>query len=140
MGDVRLNVTVHSNTSFTIYWKDDLIKTYVCFSVEWWKKGQKVTHVSFYESDRNHKTLHPKGLEPYQRYSITLHTRPNKDTCNMKHINNSESTYSTARFYSVQGCKSDVLFMFLPAQNATTEFLSFVKLPSALPQTSAATM
>ncbi|XP_028273409.1 protein sidekick-1 isoform X2 [Parambassis ranga] len=103
VGDVRLNVTVHSNTSFTIYWRDDLIRTFVCFSVEWWKKGQKVTYMSFYESDRNHKTLHPKGLEPYQRYSITLHTRPNKDTCNMKHINNSESTYSTAHFYSVQG-------------------------------------
>lgn len=49
-------------------------------------------------------------LEPYSRYSITLHTRPNKVTCNMKRINNSESTYGSTQFYFIEGCKSLHLF------------------------------
>ncbi|KAF3849297.1 hypothetical protein F7725_015794 [Dissostichus mawsoni] len=70
-GAGTLNVTVHNNTSFTISWKEDLIKNY--------------------------------PLEPYKRYSITLHTRPDKDTCNMKKVNNSESTYGRTHFYSIEG-------------------------------------
>ncbi|KAM7368703.1 hypothetical protein PAMP_013015 [Pampus punctatissimus] len=42
-------------------------------------------------------------LKPYKRYSITLHTRPNNDTCNMKYINNSESTYGSTQFYFIEG-------------------------------------
>lgn len=48
----------------------------------------------------------PEPLEPYKRYSITLHTRPNKGTCNLKHINNSESTYGSTQFYVTEGCES----------------------------------
>ncbi|XP_070845522.1 interleukin-31 receptor subunit alpha [Chaetodon trifascialis] len=101
----KLNVTVHSNTSFTIYWEDILIKTYVCYSVEWAKKGHKAAYMSFYQNVNNHRTLSPlpEPLEPYTRYSITLHTRPNKDTCNMKHVNNSESTYGSVQFYFTEG-------------------------------------
>ncbi|KAA8584341.1 hypothetical protein FQN60_008126 [Etheostoma spectabile] len=45
----------------------------------------------------------PKPLEPYKRYNITLHTRPNKATCNMRHVNNSESTYGSTQFYFIEG-------------------------------------
>ncbi|KAM8742846.1 interleukin-6 receptor subunit beta [Acanthopagrus schlegelii] len=100
-----LNVTVHSNTSFTIYWEDNLIKKYVCYSAEWMKKGHKSAHMSFFQDANNYKTISPlpEPLEPYVRYSITLHTRPNKDTCNMKRINNSESTYGSTQFYFIEG-------------------------------------
>ncbi|GAA6219225.1 interleukin-31 receptor subunit alpha-like [Lates japonicus] len=103
--DEKLNITVHSNTSFTVYWKDDLIKTYVCYSVEWRKKGHKAVYKPFYQDAVNQRTLShlPEPLEPYKRYSITLHTRPNKETCNMKYINNSESTYGTTQFYFIEG-------------------------------------
>ncbi|KAM9338712.1 leukemia inhibitory factor receptor [Symphorus nematophorus] len=105
VGAGKLNVTVRGNTSFTIYWKDDLIKNYVCYSVEWMKTGHKAVNKSFYENQNNFRTLSslPEPLEPYKRYSLTLHTRPNKDTCNMKHINNSESTYGTTKFYFMEG-------------------------------------
>ncbi|XP_035039776.1 interleukin-31 receptor subunit alpha isoform X2 [Hippoglossus stenolepis] len=101
----KLNVTVHSNTSFTVYWKDDLIKTYVCFSVEWMRKRHKAAAMSFYQKAHNWRTLSPlqEPLKPFKRYSLTLHTRPNKDTCNIKYINRSESTYGTTQFYSIQG-------------------------------------
>ncbi|TNN61250.1 Leukemia inhibitory factor receptor [Liparis tanakae] len=42
-------------------------------------------------------------LEPYTRYDITLHTRPDTDTCNMKRVNDSESTYGRTQFYSAEG-------------------------------------
>ncbi|KAG7238634.1 hypothetical protein INR49_030708 [Caranx melampygus] len=103
--DRKLSVTVHSNTSFTISWKDDLIQTYVCYSVEWRANDNKTEYMSFYQDENNNMTLSLSGkpLEPYKRYSITLHVRPEKDTCNMKHINNSESTYGTTQFYLSEG-------------------------------------
>ncbi|XP_072227845.1 interleukin-31 receptor subunit alpha [Leuresthes tenuis] len=105
VGGGNLNVTVRHNTSFTIYWKDDLIKKYVCYSVEWRKKGLPPLYKSFYQDTQNYRTLSslPEPLEPYVRYSLTLHTRPDKETCNMKHINNSESTYGTTQFYFIEG-------------------------------------
>ncbi|XP_029372082.1 leukemia inhibitory factor receptor-like [Echeneis naucrates] len=103
--DGRLKIKVYNNTSFTLYWKDDLIKTYVCYSVEWKHRGQKTQHMSFYENEKNSWDFSQlqQPLEPYKRYSITLHTRPEKQTCNIKHINNSESTYGTGQFYSMEG-------------------------------------
>ncbi|KAK5852306.1 hypothetical protein PBY51_023785 [Eleginops maclovinus] len=100
-----LNVTVHTNTSFTVYWKDDLKKNYVCYSVEWMEKGHKAAFMSFYEDENNYRTFTslPESLMPYKRYSITLHTRPDKDTCNMKKVNNSESTYGRTHFYFIEG-------------------------------------
>ncbi|XP_053266809.1 interleukin-31 receptor subunit alpha isoform X2 [Pleuronectes platessa] len=101
----KLNVTVHSDTSLTVYWKDDLIKTYVCFSAEWMRKRHHRASMSFYQKAYNWRTLSSlqEPLEPYKRYSLMLHTRPNKDTCNIKYINRSESTYGTTQFYSIQG-------------------------------------
>lgn len=69
MRNEKLNVTVHSNTSFTIYWKDNLIKKYVCYSVEWIKKGHKVNYKSFYENANNYRTLyHLPGVETYTNF------------------------------------------------------------------------
>ncbi|KAM4634059.1 interleukin-6 receptor subunit beta [Polymixia lowei] len=52
-------------------------------------------------------TILPRGdmepVEPYKRYNITLHVRPNKDTCNIKHVNNSECTYGSKQFYFIEG-------------------------------------
>ncbi|XP_026152547.1 protein sidekick-1 isoform X2 [Mastacembelus armatus] len=100
----KLNVTVHNNMSFSIYWKNELSKTFVCFSVEWRRSGHKTLHMSFHEN-ANYRTLSslPEALEPYSRYSITLHARPKKPPCNMKHINNSESTYGSTQFYFIEG-------------------------------------
>ncbi|XP_061589151.1 uncharacterized protein LOC133454437 [Cololabis saira] len=99
----RLNVTVHDNTSFTIYWKH--VTKSVCYSVEWKTHGSRVLHTSFHQNNKSYKVISPlpEPLEPYHRYSITLHTRTNKDTCNMKHINNSEHTYGSTQFYYIEG-------------------------------------
>ncbi|KAM4532117.1 interleukin-31 receptor subunit alpha [Fundulus diaphanus] len=104
-GDRRLNVTVHNSTAFTIYWRTDLITMYVCYSVEWMKKGHSAWYKPFFEDSNPNKTLSSlsEHLEPYKRYSVTLHMRPNKNTCNMKHINNSESTYGSTEFYYIEG-------------------------------------
>lgn len=44
-------------------------------------------------------------MEPFRRYTLTLHVRPDKESCNMKHINSSESTYGSTKFYFLEGCK-----------------------------------
>ncbi|RVE66078.1 hypothetical protein OJAV_G00122890 [Oryzias javanicus] len=103
--DGRLNVSVHNSTAFSIRWRPDVLKTFVCYSVEWKGSGQTAIYKSFYEDVNNYKTFSPlpEPLEPYKRYSIVLHTRPDKDTCNMKKINNSESTYGRAYVYLLEG-------------------------------------
>ncbi len=53
----KLSVTVHSNTSFTVSWKDNLIRNYVCYSVEWMKKGHKAAYMPFYQNEYNNRTL-----------------------------------------------------------------------------------
>ncbi|MEQ2246589.1 hypothetical protein ILYODFUR_001081 [Ilyodon furcidens] len=104
-GDRRLNVTVHNSTAFTISWRTDLITMYVCYSVEWMEKGHSAHYRSFFEDSDSNKTLSSlsEHLEPFKRYSVTLHLRTNKNTCNMKYINNSESTYGTTEFYYIEG-------------------------------------
>lgn len=60
----KLNVTVQSNTSFTIHWGDDLIQNYVCYSAEWMTTGNKTAHMSFFEDRNNYRSLsHPEGLQ-----------------------------------------------------------------------------
>nr|XP_046226326.1 uncharacterized protein LOC124049058 isoform X1 [Oncorhynchus gorbuscha] len=100
----KLNLTFNGNTSFTISWVDDLIKTYSCFSVEWWTRGIKAAHKSFYEDENNYEVIPLREpLELYKRYTFTLHTRPDKETCNLKFINNSESTYGSIQSYFTEG-------------------------------------
>ncbi|XP_026210273.1 interleukin-31 receptor subunit alpha isoform X2 [Anabas testudineus] len=103
--DRRLNVTVHNNTAFTVYWEDDLIKTYTCYCLEWKKRGQKAKYKSFYENEKNNWTISNSAerLEPYERYTVTLHTRPYKSTCGLKRVNDSESTYGSTQFYFIEG-------------------------------------
>lgn len=75
-------------------------------------RGQRSAHVSHLAPLRSklNKLHFLKGtiesLEPYRRYSLTVHVRPDKDTCNMKRINNSESTYGSTHFYFMEGCKT----------------------------------
>ena len=45
-------------------------------------------------------------LEPYQMYNIMMHTRSKKGTCNLKSINNSESTYGSLQAYYREGGQS----------------------------------
>lgn len=59
----KLNVTLSSNSSLTLYWKDDLIKNYSCYSVEWSKKPDKAAYMPFFENANNYKSLsHIKGV------------------------------------------------------------------------------
>ncbi|KAA0716514.1 Contactin-1 Neural cell recognition molecule F11 [Triplophysa tibetana] len=44
-----------------------------------------------------------KVFQPYKRYNFILHTRPYKDTCNMKNVNDSERTYGTSQAYLTEG-------------------------------------
>lgn len=57
--EAKLTVSVRSSTSLALHWKDDLIKTYVCYSAEWSKKGHKTVAMSFYQNKMNNKTLSP---------------------------------------------------------------------------------
>uniref|UniRef100_A0AAV2IRR2 Uncharacterized protein n=1 Tax=Knipowitschia caucasica TaxID=637954 RepID=A0AAV2IRR2_KNICA len=34
---------------------------------------------------------------------LYLHTRPKKETCELKHVNGSESTYGSVQFYYKEG-------------------------------------
>ncbi|XP_030598490.1 interleukin-31 receptor subunit alpha [Archocentrus centrarchus] len=103
--DGGLRVKVHNKMSFTIYWNNDLIKKYVCYSAEWREERNKAAYVSFYLKGSKNKTFSSlaEPLKPHKRYTISLHVRPNKDTCNMKHINNSERTYGSTQFYLTEG-------------------------------------
>ncbi|XP_023194627.1 interleukin-31 receptor subunit alpha-like [Xiphophorus maculatus] len=104
-GDGRLNVTVHNSTAFTIHWRADRIRKYVCYVVEWMKKGHSGWYQSFFEDTNAARTVSSlsEHLEPYTRYRVTLHLRPYKNTCNMKHVNDSESTDGTTEFYLTEG-------------------------------------
>ncbi|XP_050965076.1 leukemia inhibitory factor receptor [Labeo rohita] len=42
-------------------------------------------------------------FQPYTRYYFFLHTRPYPDTCNIKNMNNSETTYGIAQAYFTEG-------------------------------------
>ncbi|KAJ3605931.1 hypothetical protein NHX12_027974 [Muraenolepis orangiensis] len=100
----KLNVTFHSNASLTLSWRDTLVPTYICYSIELSARGRKTQYLMFYEASKNHKRMHLKEpLEPYRRYDITLHTRLNRDSCNMKRINNSEQTYGSLQAYFREG-------------------------------------
>ncbi|KAJ0057486.1 hypothetical protein NL108_009214 [Boleophthalmus pectinirostris] len=105
MDTERLNVTVHSNISFTVHWEPQLLNNYVCYSVEWNQKNQhRAAYLSFFENTWSNWTLNfTEPLEPYKRYSLSLHTRPNRETCNLKHINSSESTFGSKYFYYMEG-------------------------------------
>lgn len=41
-------MTVHSNRSLTVSWRDDLSQKYVCYSAEWMLPGRKAAYMSYY--------------------------------------------------------------------------------------------
>ncbi|KAM6984935.1 uncharacterized protein FYW47_000170 [Aplochiton taeniatus] len=99
-----INVTFIGNTSFRVSWLDDLVQNYSCFSVEWRRRGQRATYRSFYESQNKYKDIDlEEPLKPFTRYIFTLFSRSNKPPCNLKHLNNSESTYGSVQAYFAQG-------------------------------------
>ncbi|XP_052398958.1 leukemia inhibitory factor receptor isoform X2 [Carassius gibelio] len=107
------SVNITSNNHFSLFWNSSVSS--VCYSVEWWAKGQIPTFCPFYEK-HTHKEITWKTdscwgegrdmwpiFQPYTRYIFFLHTRPYTDTCNMKNLNNSETTYGTAQAYFTEG-------------------------------------
>nr|XP_055056945.1 interleukin-31 receptor subunit alpha [Misgurnus anguillicaudatus] len=99
------NVSITSNNSFSLWWSSSVLS--VCFSVEWWARGQIPAFRSFYmDRQTTHKEITEiteSTFQPYVRYYFVLHTRPYKDTCNMKNINDSEITYGTSQAYLTEG-------------------------------------
>lgn len=174
-------MTIHSNRSFTISLRDNLMGNYVCYFAEWTARGRKAAFMSYHsqnisrtlsEGEGGGGTQHsahvfyqhphiwlwvsggrrvifktlvtdlPEPLEPYRRYTLTLNVRPDKDTCNMKSVNNSESTYGSTQFYFMEGCKpplgcSPAITRHPPPPSARTAFAP--QPPSVLRLTSAAT-
>ncbi|KAI1905308.1 hypothetical protein AGOR_G00014760 [Albula goreensis] len=98
----NLSVTFKDNSSFHISWNSSLNRAYSCFSVEWgMKEGQELFFDPFHQ--KNSKKTVKAPLEPYKRYVFLLNARPDKDTCDLKRINNSESTIGRAEAYAKQG-------------------------------------
>ncbi|XP_061913477.1 interleukin-6 receptor subunit beta [Entelurus aequoreus] len=104
-GDGMLNVSVHSDESFTVFSRDDLVGSNECFSVEWSSEGRPAAYRSFFEDTKNSWTLSPGPERPeaYRRYNVWLHVRPQSTPCNLKSVNNSEVTYAGAQFYFLEG-------------------------------------
>ncbi|XP_022523552.2 protein sidekick-2 isoform X1 [Astyanax mexicanus] len=99
----QFNVSVKSNRSFHLSWIKNMSWTYACYSVEWWNTGEKASYQSFYEKKPHHNVVTQNAtFKPYKRYSFFLHARPNKDTCNLKNMNNTEMTYGRAQAYLLE--------------------------------------
>lgn len=56
VGAGKPNVRVHSNRSFTISWREELMEKYICYSAEWMVRGQKAAYMS-YHSKSSSRTL-----------------------------------------------------------------------------------
>ncbi|XP_073807588.1 uncharacterized protein isoform X4 [Danio rerio] len=100
-GPFSVNIT--SNNSFSLSWNSSISS--VCYSVEWWAKGQIPAFQPFYVK-RNHKEITgitKNTFQPNTRYYFFLHTRPDQDTCNMKNVNKSETTYGKTQAYLSEG-------------------------------------
>ncbi|XP_017569618.1 leukemia inhibitory factor receptor isoform X1 [Pygocentrus nattereri] len=102
--DETFNVSVKSNSNFRLSWNKMLSQEYACYSVEWWRSGEKISYESFFVKKAYHD-VRTKNVtfQPYKRYHFFLHARPDKDTCNLKNINDSEKTYGTASVYLLEG-------------------------------------
>ncbi|XP_058862652.1 interleukin-31 receptor subunit alpha-like [Acipenser ruthenus] len=97
----QINVSACSNESFSISWNKSLVKNYTCYSVVWGLVHGNKTSQSFHSLSEK---ISLRGtLEPYKIYRFILHLRHNKSPCNLKSLNNSESTYGRADAYCVEG-------------------------------------
>ncbi|XP_056602242.1 interleukin-31 receptor subunit alpha isoform X2 [Triplophysa dalaica] len=99
------NVSITSNNSFSLWWSSSI--STVCFSVEWWERGNIPAFRPFYaDTQKTHKEITKiteSIFQPYTRYNFILHTRQYNDTCNMKNVNDSELTYGTSQAYLTEG-------------------------------------
>ncbi|XP_041110776.1 protein sidekick-2-like [Polyodon spathula] len=97
----KINVAACSNESFSISWNKSLVKNYTCYSVVWGLVHGNKSSQSFHSLSEN---ITLRGtLEPYKIYRFTLHLRHNKSPCNLKSLNNSESTYGRTDAYCIEG-------------------------------------
>ncbi|XP_049593223.1 protein sidekick-2 isoform X2 [Syngnathus scovelli] len=106
----RLSVRVHNQMSFSVLWKDDLVRKYKCFCLEWSATygpyPPNVSYKSFHEEGNNFWTVVDisEQLQAYTSYDVWLHVRGQQQTCNLKRVNNSqEVTYAKTRFYYLEG-------------------------------------
>ncbi|XP_072549102.1 interleukin-6 receptor subunit beta isoform X2 [Salminus brasiliensis] len=100
----QFNVDVKSPESFNLSWYKNVSLKYACYSVEWWATGEKTSYKSFFKKKEQHDVTTQNGtFKPYKKYHFFLHARPDKDTCNLKNMNNSEWTYGRAQAYLLEG-------------------------------------
>ncbi|XP_036384665.1 interleukin-31 receptor subunit alpha [Megalops cyprinoides] len=100
----KLNITFNGSSTFNVLWNHSQTKSYCCYCVEWGLRGEKMSFQSMFHRKHAPIAIQVKDpLQPYKRYVFLLHTRPDKDTCNLKRINNSESTYGRAEAYVTEG-------------------------------------
>ncbi|KAK3526852.1 hypothetical protein QTP86_000709 [Hemibagrus guttatus] len=102
--DKDFNVTLISNNSFMLSWNKTQTRRYHCYSVEWWANDEELAYKPFYETKKNHIIQTQNvAFQPYKRYHIFLHARHEKDTCNLKHVNNSDLTLGRTQVYLSEG-------------------------------------
>ncbi|XP_028830728.1 interleukin-6 receptor subunit beta isoform X2 [Denticeps clupeoides] len=102
----QLNVEFTDSHTFNLLWSAGLENLYECYCVEWFFRGENLTSYRSFSSNSNKKTIRlirEPHFKPYKRYTFLLHVRPDKDTCNLKQINNSESTYGRKEAYFEEG-------------------------------------
>ncbi|XP_046694978.1 oncostatin-M-specific receptor subunit beta [Silurus meridionalis] len=98
------SVILISKNNFNLSWNHMLSRKYPCYSVEWWANNEKIAYKSFYEKKNYHTVETQHGLfQPYKRYDFFLHVRHEKETCNLKNVNNSDQTYGRTRVYLTEG-------------------------------------
>ncbi|XP_060769423.1 uncharacterized protein LOC132876147 isoform X2 [Neoarius graeffei] len=102
--DGAFKVILNSNNSFSLSWNNTLSRKYPCYSVEWWTSNEKLSYEIFYVK-KNYYTIQTQNVafQPYKRYHFLLHARKEKDTCNLKKVNNSDQTYGKTQVYLTEG-------------------------------------
>ncbi|XP_066567655.1 interleukin-31 receptor subunit alpha [Amia ocellicauda] len=104
----EINATVSLGKSFVISWDRRKTQSYSCYAIEWGPARNATDLVSFYLRKPNINNYKIQGtsarpLEPFRRYQFILLLRLEKETCNLKHINDSESTYGRTEVYLQEG-------------------------------------
>ncbi|XP_047008000.1 leukemia inhibitory factor receptor isoform X3 [Ictalurus punctatus] len=102
--DRAFKVNLMGNNSFRLLWNDTLSKKYPCYSVEWWASDEELACTTVYTKENNHTVRNLNvALQPYKRYHFFLHVRHEKETCDLKNVNNSDLTYGRTQVYLAEG-------------------------------------
>ncbi|XP_053473779.1 leukemia inhibitory factor receptor isoform X2 [Ictalurus furcatus] len=102
--DGAFKVNLMSNNNFSFSWNNTLSKKYPCYSVEWRASDEKLAYATFYTRKNNHTVQTSNvAFQPYKRYHFFLHVRHEKETCNLKNVNNSDQTYGRTQVYLAEG-------------------------------------